>query len=355
MDRPGRYWSVMLLDAYTNVGYICRRLHGNGGCDRCGSPTTRRRRGGRRCRGRRGPRRHATVWVLARVLVAGPRTLAAARPRHGRHPGHQTERTVGAAAHRRWPEPGLDFCTGVPRRPAGSRCAARSARGLAPATACRARRTCSPTRRRTTWWQRDDAPARRGSRHGPGRRRRRERVGHPVAGRRLRRRRAYRAAFARFSLAGHLPAENRSYNRVVDGRQSAVLHFPAGGEPPVGVSGRCASTGPTCSSSTTRSTATASATGRPACGPTFDGSLTIEIGHHPPADPPTGCPRPTVRASWCSGRTRARPTLSRPAGSLPTCSRPSPPRRIGMRALRRAHRSALGCGRHRRAGLGVRR
>ena len=27
---PGRYWSVMLLDAYTHVAYVCRRLHG---CD----------------------------------------------------------------------------------------------------------------------------------------------------------------------------------------------------------------------------------------------------------------------------------------------------------------------------------
>ena len=31
MDRPDRYWSVMVLDAYTNVAYVCRRLHGADG------------------------------------------------------------------------------------------------------------------------------------------------------------------------------------------------------------------------------------------------------------------------------------------------------------------------------------
>ena len=43
---------------------------------------------------------------------------------------------------------------------------------------------------------------------------------------------AYRAAFAKYSLAGHLPAENRSYSRVIDGRRPAVLRLAAG-EPPV--------------------------------------------------------------------------------------------------------------------------
>ena len=31
MDHPGRYWNVMVLDAYTHVAYVCRRLHGVGG------------------------------------------------------------------------------------------------------------------------------------------------------------------------------------------------------------------------------------------------------------------------------------------------------------------------------------
>jgi hypothetical protein len=43
----------------------------------------------------------------------------------------------------------------------------------------------------------------------------------------------YRAAFGRVSLAGHLPAENRGYNRVVDGARGWLLRFPPGGEPPV--------------------------------------------------------------------------------------------------------------------------
>ena len=44
---------------------------------------------------------------------------------------------------------------------------------------------------------------------------------------------AYRAAFAQVNLAGHLPAENRSYTRAFDGSVPAVLRFPPGGEPPV--------------------------------------------------------------------------------------------------------------------------
>ena len=31
MDHPGRYWSVMLLDAYTHVTYVSRRLYGVNG------------------------------------------------------------------------------------------------------------------------------------------------------------------------------------------------------------------------------------------------------------------------------------------------------------------------------------
>ncbi|MFT7091263.1 MAG: hypothetical protein ACJAYW_001226, partial [Candidatus Azotimanducaceae bacterium] len=31
MDHAGRYWNVMILDAYTHVAYICRRYHGVGG------------------------------------------------------------------------------------------------------------------------------------------------------------------------------------------------------------------------------------------------------------------------------------------------------------------------------------
>jgi len=28
MDHAGRYWNVMILDAYTHVAYVCRRHHG---------------------------------------------------------------------------------------------------------------------------------------------------------------------------------------------------------------------------------------------------------------------------------------------------------------------------------------
>jgi hypothetical protein len=54
----------------------------------------------------------------------------------------------------------------------------------------------------------------------------------------------YRAAFAQVSLAGHLPAENRSYSRGVDGTRTHTLRFPPGGEPPVDAFWSLAAYGP---------------------------------------------------------------------------------------------------------------
>ena len=40
MDQPGRYWNVMLLDAYTHLSYIRRRDHGVDGTTGLGSTAT---------------------------------------------------------------------------------------------------------------------------------------------------------------------------------------------------------------------------------------------------------------------------------------------------------------------------
>ena len=77
MDHPGRYWNVMILDAYTHLSYIRRRDHGVDGTsvrvtfDPSTPPAS-------------GPARvltHGTslAWVIVRVLVESPDDLEAAR------------------------------------------------------------------------------------------------------------------------------------------------------------------------------------------------------------------------------------------------------------------------------------
>jgi hypothetical protein len=249
MDTPGRYWSVMLLDAYTEVGYACRRIHGTAGArvrvtydpaaGPAADPPVRSPDGSADAVGAPAVAPEVapevialgtpTVWVLARVLVAGPDDLPAARAAlasitvresfRGRaeRPGvRRAARTGGggflgelAAAlevdppapwHPAPPE-GLDDLLAAPPDP--EVVAAGLARGKATVAASR-----GVDRRRDGWGTRSRGAA----------------FGGDVA---------YRAAFAQVSLAGHLPAENRSYVRGFDGSAPAVLRFPPGGEPPV--------------------------------------------------------------------------------------------------------------------------
>ncbi|QYG92499.1 DUF1254 domain-containing protein [Iamia sp. SCSIO 61187] len=74
--EPGRYWSVMLLDAYTSVSYVCRRLHGSDGVVARATldPTVPPVRDGATTI----PVATPSVWVLARVVVDGPHDVAAA-------------------------------------------------------------------------------------------------------------------------------------------------------------------------------------------------------------------------------------------------------------------------------------
>jgi hypothetical protein len=98
MDKPGRYWNVMIADAYTHVTYIARRHHGTGGTqvkvtfDPSAPP---------------GDDDSSTVtvgtptaWVIIRVLVESPADIDVARQLQraivvtapSSHPSSRTER-----------------------------------------------------------------------------------------------------------------------------------------------------------------------------------------------------------------------------------------------------------------------
>jgi hypothetical protein len=227
---PGRYWSVMVLDAYTHVAYVCRRLHG---CD------------GAYVRVTHDPATHpvvdvpsdvipvgtSTVWVLARVVVDDPGDLPAAR------------RALSRIQVRQQPDdtsPPRRAGPAVPRR-AG---AAGFFRSLAAALAVDPPATWHPPPPPSVAALLADLPEadvltdaaaegeariaagtgadRRGN--GWATRGRGADFGDDVD---------YRASFAKVSLAGHLPAENRSYTRAADGSTTTTLRFPPGDEPPV--------------------------------------------------------------------------------------------------------------------------
>lgn len=233
LDPPDRYWSVMLLDAYTHVAYVCRRLHGTGGAQVRVTldPATPPARGAAEV----VPMATPTLWVLARVLVDGPADLDAARVAlsrirvhqpgtgdrparpstgDGHDPGGRHRATAFFAELRaalavdppgRWHPPLPPAAAGVLAAPPPDSVLAAGAR-LAEARMGDSGRGID--RAGNGWGTRSRGAA----------------FGDDVA---------YRAAYARFSLAGHLPEENRTYSRVVDGRTPWVLRFPPGGEPPV--------------------------------------------------------------------------------------------------------------------------
>lgn len=239
MDRPDRYWSVMLLDAYTHVAYVSRRHYG---CD------------GSRVRltldaaheAPRGitdvlPIATPTVWVLVRVLVDGPQDLEAARALQraitvtplGNHPSEPTIRqgrpnqvhTAGAAFY---DELRAAIAVDPPAQwhppcDPGARRVIDGDHDLTEEALAGA--VDSGERRLRTRGLANDATA-----NGWGTRMRGADFGDDLL---------LRAATAKFVLAAHHPAENRSYNAIhdaagqpLDGRHPLALTFASGGEPP---------------------------------------------------------------------------------------------------------------------------
>ena len=219
-----RYWSVMLLDAYTNVAYVCRRIHGTEDAtvrltyDPSVPPVTDAAADVLTLG-------TPTVWVLARVVVAGPHDLATARAALGRISVHPAGGRIAArppVGHGFFGElhaalavdPPAPWHPAPPTGLAEMLSGPTGAAGVADEVAAEA---ISHGRRRIAA---STGPDR--ARNGWGTRLRGADFGGDVA---------YRAAFARTSLAGHLPAENRSYNRRFDGSTRASLRFES--EPPV--------------------------------------------------------------------------------------------------------------------------
>jgi Protein of unknown function (DUF1254)/Protein of unknown function (DUF1214) len=267
MRPPDRYWSVMLLDAYTHVAYVCRRLHGRDGArvrvtyDPTTPPITDRATNVLTIG-------TPTLWVLVRVLVNGPGDVDAARGCLSRitvTPSGPALRAGDAiAAERPGPATGMRPAGPPPRPSARARGTGSAGGGSSPGPPGRPVQEARDALHQlaaavaadppAAWHAAPpdgladllaDPPAPTVVAHGVARGQDRVRAAGGGAdrfgngwGTRIRGACfgddvTYRAAFAQVSLAGHLPAENRSYSRGVDGRRPRALRFPAGGEPPV--------------------------------------------------------------------------------------------------------------------------
>ncbi|MFT5561923.1 MAG: hypothetical protein ACJAYE_002427 [Candidatus Azotimanducaceae bacterium] len=118
MDHAGRYWNVMILDAYTHVAYICRRYHGVGGTQVrvTFDPTTPPANDDSDVVTIGTP----TAWVIIRVLVESPEDIDTARSLQRAicvtapisHPNERTERAGRATAIGK---AGADFYTELKR------------------------------------------------------------------------------------------------------------------------------------------------------------------------------------------------------------------------------------------------
>lgn len=223
-----RYWSVMLLDAYTHVRYACRRLHGTQGARVrvTHDPDAAEDQDPSNDTIAIGTR---TLWVLVRVLVDGPDDLPEARSalgsirvhQDGQHHGEPTPPGPGDGAPTDgwfgelrtaleldppvgWqPAPPPDLVALLGELPSPEVQDAARSEGRA-----RILSSLGVDREQHGWGTRS-----RGAAFGDDA--------------------AYRAAFAMVSLAGHLPEENRSYRRAHDGTRPARLRLPPSAAPPV--------------------------------------------------------------------------------------------------------------------------
>ena len=237
MDHPGRYWNLMVVDAYTRVSYLRRADYGAGGLR---ARVTWDPEGGEeddgvlRCA-------TPTAWVIGRVLVESPDDLPKAQalqqafvvraPKN--HPSSLTARGGRPTA---LAEAGADFFQELaealktdppapchpPLSPEAEALLARL--GDASPGALEAGIEAGEALLKTG--QGKDARVVNGWRSGRA-------AGGP--GQDI----LKRALGAKFGLGGHYAYENRSYTAVhdaagnpLDGRRPLQLSFPAGGLPP---------------------------------------------------------------------------------------------------------------------------
>lgn len=239
MDSPHRYWSVMLLDAYTQVAYVCRRLHGTDGVTVRVTldPSTEPSRDGGEVITMATP----TVWALVRVLLDGEDDLDACR---------QAQRSITIIAPSGHPD-GLLKPGGPPNKVHEAGAAffdeLRAAVALDPpadwhpppspeAWAIITGQTSLPDVELAAAIEAGEAAMRANGfgadAHGNG-------WGTKFRGTDFGDNVLSRASMAKFGLAGHHPIENRSYTRgtadagaPLDGSVARSLRFPPGGEPP---------------------------------------------------------------------------------------------------------------------------
>jgi hypothetical protein len=241
MDHPDRYWSVMLLDAFTHVTYVSRRLYGVNGASvvLTYDPNVEQNHAIAADKIAIGT---PTVWVLVRTLVDGPEDLDQVR-------AVQEKITVTAPT---------GHPSGPTERPPGRPDEVHTAGSLFFDELRQALKIDPPANwhPRLTSEQQDllengadpealEAGVSLGHsrvqdfgtgadkfENGWGTRSKGAQFGDDVS---------LRAAFAQYTLAGHHRVENCGYGAVqdntgepLDGSHPLTLHFPPGEEPPTG-------------------------------------------------------------------------------------------------------------------------
>ncbi len=239
MDHPDRYWSVMMLDAFTHVSYVSRRLYGVNGAsvDLTYDPSVEQDHSIAADKIAVGT---PTVWVLVRTLVDGPEDLAQARAVQEKitvttpsdHPSSPTEKpanrpdkvhTAGALFFNELREalnidPPADW---HPRLTSAQQDLLE--KGADPET-LKTGVTLGQSRLEESGFGADKF------KNGWNARSKGTQFGDDIN---------LRAITAQYFLAGHHPVENRSYGakqdntgEPLDGSHPLTLHFPPGEEPP---------------------------------------------------------------------------------------------------------------------------
>jgi len=241
MDHPGRYWSVMLLDAFTHVSYVSRRQYGVRGASVRLTYNTRMEHDHTR-RADTIAIGTPTVWALVRTLVDGPDDLMRSRAVQERiavnvppnHPVEPTKRPPGRpnAVH----EAGASFFDEL-----------RDALKIDSPAAWHPQLTPEQQAFLDAGAGPDILAAGVALGHariqaiGFGSDRSENGWGTRSTGTQFGSNVSMRAACAQFTLAGHHREENSSYTAQrdsmgerLDGSRPLMLRFPAGGEPPAG-------------------------------------------------------------------------------------------------------------------------